>query len=448
MMLRYLQQGELRVEIETVGFIIHATGYSWKLPSMNRSFLPIGLLTFLFCQTALAAVVDVDVTIKSVDATARTISVTYEVNSVDNTIDLDVSRKAEIMLNGKATTLNSIKPTQKATISYEKEFQIVTKIEATGIETDSIQDVFRMTLQLSEFGDGNFRIEKTSKPPEDDFSGTPFKFSHWPHTKATKGQDGMFRLVHDFKDADELTALTWNKENLTVDKDSGTMIFASQSLPEGYAVKKGAVFCYGKKLRLPITVVCDIANQGGGLFAIHVYNQKLGLLNCTVLSKETNLDGPFDVVVGWNDLGKGEKQNITNLCDVKGIALDQPFDKQFRLPLPNAKIGESFLLDLIKGMGDEPTTVSRLEVRGRVAPMFGMELGEKGGMVFAKKVQSNKLAEKAGFQVGDVLLIINGKKPQTMQEAVDMMAQIPVGDDAVFTIKRGTETIKLQVTAE
>jgi hypothetical protein len=84
---------------------------------------------------------------------------------------------------------------------------VVTKIDATGEGTAPGKEVYRLTLQLSEYGDGKFRIEKTSNPPPDNFEGTPFALSRWPHTKAKKGKDGVIQLIHDFSDADDLQAL-------------------------------------------------------------------------------------------------------------------------------------------------------------------------------------------------------------------------------------------------
>ncbi len=86
----------------------------------------------LICQIAKAAVVEVDVTIKTVDVKARGITVTYETKLGQKSIDLDVSRKAEIMVNGKPGKLDAVRPGQKAKVSFEKELQIVTKITATG----------------------------------------------------------------------------------------------------------------------------------------------------------------------------------------------------------------------------------------------------------------------------------------------------------------------------
>ena len=69
-------------------------------------------------------------------------------------------------------------------------------------------------------------------------------------------------------------------------------------------------------------------------------------------------------------------------------------------------------------------------------------------MVFAGKVFPNGLAEKAGFQVGDIVSAINGKKPQTVQEAVDLLSRLPIGDEVVFTVRRGEKTEELRVVTE
>lgn len=90
----------------------------------------------LLSQPVSATVVEVDVTIKSVDARTRGISVSYEVKGEQKSLDLDVSRKAEITVNGKEATLDAVKPGQKGRVSYDKDLVVVTKIEATGDGTE------------------------------------------------------------------------------------------------------------------------------------------------------------------------------------------------------------------------------------------------------------------------------------------------------------------------
>ena len=97
----------------------------------------LGTVSVLVVNAVQAAVVEVEVTLKSVDVKARGITVVYETKLGQKTIELDVSRKAEIAVNGKEGSLDSLKPGQKAKVTYEKELQVVTKIDAEGTSTSS-----------------------------------------------------------------------------------------------------------------------------------------------------------------------------------------------------------------------------------------------------------------------------------------------------------------------
>ena len=315
--------------------------------------------------------------------------------------------------------------------------------------TAAARDVIRLTLRLSDTGDGKFRIEKTSQPPADEFSGTPFKFSNWPHTNATKGEDGTFRLVHDFSDADDLNVLAFDKPlNVTLDKQASGMVFTPGTLPEGIDSKKGAVFFYGKKLKLPLEIQCDIVDLGGGEFAVKLGDptRKLGLLQCSLAS--TDSSGPFEVATQWLEIGVGRKPHSTTLHRKKDVTLREPFEMPFSLPLPKNKINKAFQLGLYKSMGNSPATVARLEVRGQIALIFGLALTGKQGIIVANSIAPNSLAEKAGFQPGDVLTAINGKQPQSAIEAVDMLSRLPVGEEVKFTILRAKKKQELRVVAE
>ncbi|MCE5302617.1 MAG: PDZ domain-containing protein [Planctomycetaceae bacterium] len=416
---------------------------------MNRRTVVCVIVALLLVGTiARAETVEVDVTVKSVDVKSRAITVTYKTESGQKSIDLDVSRKAEITVNGEAGTLDSVKPGQKAKVTYEKELQVVTKIDATGEGTAPGKEVYRLTLQLSEFGDGKFRIEKTPNPPSDDFQGTPFNLNRWPKTKAKKGKDGIIQLVHDFSNADDLQVLLSQENNLSIDKDLGILAFAPKPRPNSDQ-QEAAVALYGKRMRLPLTLVFDIVENNAGRFIIQVSDpsRKFGVLECSILSGKDGGD-PSKLIVSWNESIADGKKNTTDLFTWNGGKIDQPIERTFRLPVPNAKIDQVFALLMVKGYGRGATKVSRLEVRGRLSPMFGLGMGEKNGMVFTHNIIPKGLVEKAGIQVGDVILAINGKKPQTMQEAVDMLSRVSIGDEVVFSIQRADETKELRVVAE
>jgi hypothetical protein len=83
-------------------------------------------LLLSFASAANAEVVTIEVTIKAVDATGRTVTATRK----SKTIELDVSRKAKVTINGKAGALDALAAGQTAKIDYHTDLEIITKIEA------------------------------------------------------------------------------------------------------------------------------------------------------------------------------------------------------------------------------------------------------------------------------------------------------------------------------
>jgi hypothetical protein len=91
------------------------------------------LLSFIVPVPAHAAVVTVDVTIKAVNPQSRGITVFYKTELGEKSIELDVSRKAEITVNGKEGTLDSLGQGLQAKVTFDKDLAVVTKIEAKGV---------------------------------------------------------------------------------------------------------------------------------------------------------------------------------------------------------------------------------------------------------------------------------------------------------------------------
>jgi hypothetical protein len=100
---------------------------------MNRH-VPTSIL--LLCSTlisqAVAEVVTIDVTVKAVDVAGRTITVTKLSKTKAKDIELEVGKTAKILAGRDEVSLESIRPGQKATVSYETELEVVTKIEING----------------------------------------------------------------------------------------------------------------------------------------------------------------------------------------------------------------------------------------------------------------------------------------------------------------------------
>ena len=102
---------------------------------IRRLFALSPLVTLVALLTAHAFgadVASVQCTIKSVDPTTRSVTVAYTAGTVEKSITLDVSRNAKITIKGQEATLDALTAGDKATVEYNKELAIVTKIEAAG----------------------------------------------------------------------------------------------------------------------------------------------------------------------------------------------------------------------------------------------------------------------------------------------------------------------------
>lgn len=86
------------------------------------------ILILLVATPALAETVQVEVVIREIKN--NTITVSYKTGLGESTIDLIVSPKAEVFVEGQKRNLRDLSAGTKATVHYNKDFEIVTKIEA------------------------------------------------------------------------------------------------------------------------------------------------------------------------------------------------------------------------------------------------------------------------------------------------------------------------------
>jgi hypothetical protein len=113
------------------------------------------IAALLGSQPVKAALTEIDSTIKSIDEKAHGITVIYQIDGNQKTIELDVSRKTEIIVNGSLGTLQLLRSGQKAKVSFDNELQIAITIKATGKGTVQLPanqeaaDTFQSDILLS-----------------------------------------------------------------------------------------------------------------------------------------------------------------------------------------------------------------------------------------------------------------------------------------------------------
>lgn len=307
----------------------------------------------------------------------------------------------------------------------------------------------RIRLEVSESGEGSFRTETTSEET-DAFPGTDLTLKHWPHTKVTKGRDGVLRFVHDFRRSDNLETMTLAgfSHDVAIDASQGVLAFTPGPMPKESDAKTASLFAYRRTVFLPFTLSCDIVQWGDGTFVMKVFDpmQQIGVIACSVSSSQQGRRRSYQTHVGGSQTSESGKKAAIELATHQSS--ERTFQRTFRLPWAGKKITEGFWIQLVLVNGEEPTTISRLEVRGRIASSFGMAMGTNDKGVFVHKVFPNTTAEAAGVKVGDVLKSIGGRSPKTAQEAVGVLGRLPLGEETVFVIERDGEPQTIRVVAE
>lgn len=409
---------------------------------MSRSPSVFVFLLLLVCQTARAAVVEVEVTIKSVDVKARGVTVIYETKLGQKTIDLDVSRKAEITINGNSGTLASLRPGQKAKVAFEKELQVVTKIDATGIGTAPGPEVVRFMLSISAFGDCVLKIGRTSTPISlaTTFDGRSTRLAYLPHAEVLKAPDGQFRIIHSFDHSDDLSRLFSLVQWARLDESVGALMMT---------VRKRQVtdVLYWSLLQLPVVICYDLLpmENGSGVSLSFVMGRGIGSLWID-LGQEN--DKPFAWAT-WFDHEDPKARKTVSMLDRTPFDLADGYTRQFRLPLPNTRIDETCSV-IFEAAGKDGMNASllRLLIQGRLHPVAGIYFKERMNMVFVQAVRPNSCLAKAGLQTGDVVLSINGQEPKSERDAVRLSARASIGDETRFKVRRGEEVLEVKMVVE
>jgi len=315
-------------------------------------------------------------------------------------------------------------------------------------------NICRLTLDVSETGFAKLGIERIAQPPTDDFAGTDMKLRGLPGAQVTKGANGVFRIVHDVREPLAREGVYFSGASfgdLLFDSKSGVMTMIPQRMPAGSDSATGAKFTYGRFLRFPIKVVCDVVQFGDEGFTIKIEDptRRLGLLQCKLWLKSGDCEQPFSCVAQWFEFDDNMKpKKWTDLFEDQAVRLVQPYEKEFVLPIAVTPITDRMLVGLGRIGGKTPSIISRIEVDGRLVPMAGLSAKGSGDTVFVERVLPNTPAKQAGFQDGDVILTINGRPVKRPLEFTEALSRLEVGDAAVFTIQRKTETRELQLVLE
>lgn len=124
------------------------------MPIPKRT-IPLSFCLIALTSLASADILTIEVTINSVDAKESMIAATRK----GRTLELEVSKSAEVIIDGKAGDLSALTSGQKAKIDYETNLGIITKIEVA--DPDSARPAL---VELAELNTGTYTVDPWISP--------------------------------------------------------------------------------------------------------------------------------------------------------------------------------------------------------------------------------------------------------------------------------------------
>lgn len=394
------------------------------------------LFSILFigiCLTAHAEVIELEGKVKSIDKESRTINILRKTPKGEKVLELEVAKKAG--------DLSEVDEGDSVSFSYDPDLELITKIAEQGQQPEKVasQKACRIRISLSDTGEASVEVE----PVEIALQGG----------KAQREDlgDGAWRLTHFFATAKDLKLFdsTFGQPlNAEVDSSKQRLVFAPKKSP---GFENPASKCvYPFRLRVPFEIELDVSTTAKeGWPFIQIYAMPRGTdMERPIFNFRTKSALKEGIVFDAWSSKMGVKEG-SHLVEETPIDLKAKWEKTFRLPVPNIKSQDFYTLTIGSlGPPTDKTFIHRLSVRGFPVPILGMSLDQKGDVVFVNKVLPKTLAAKAGAKEGDVVLSINGSKPSSTTNAVELMAKTGFGDTCEVSIKRGSEDLTLALKPE
>jgi hypothetical protein len=396
----------------------------------KRCLLSLSAVVFAFVSApALSEILELEGNVKAVDAADRTLSVERKTPKGNKTLELEVTKKAG--------DLSSLKVGDRITFSYDPDLEIVTKLGSgdAGEETASEKKRCRVTFSISEMGDCMLRVQRA--PPAAS------------ETSRVQQKDGTWVCQQAFDQPSDIKVFEGPYGpilNVRVNRNNKCLSFEPAQV-KGTAEKTSEVV-HPQKFRVPFEVSVDLAATGNRfLFFIQYLPTQSGQRHpvVTVKSGDAFADKVTVEMACIVRDAQGAPSAEAPLVEETSFSLEEPWEKRFRLPVPNVRSRDAYVVRL-GAKGESAVEMDSLTLTGLPLPSVGIKLGEKNGVVFAESVVSKSLAERAGIESGDVISAIRGKPATSGNEAVELLSNLPFGESSEITIQRGDSKKTIRVT--
>jgi Cu/Ag efflux protein CusF len=399
--------------------------------------LRLGILLALFCSGCSAAhaeVIDLEGTVKAIDASSRSITIERKTPKGTKTLELEVTRKTG--------DLAAVKVGDRISFSYDPDLELVTKIEVgyQPADTGSGPTACRVRIVMGDTGDASVEVQRVELSPKEG--------------KATRDNlgNGVWQVTHYFAKPNDLRLFDsplGKPVNAAVNPNRKALVLSPEKSP---GFENPAAQCrYPLRMRVPFEIEVDVtttAKEGWPFLQIYLMPLRDGMERPVFNFRTKSALEEGLVFDAWS--GKmGVKDEGTHVVTETKIDLQSEWQKTFRLPLPNIKNQDVYTLTIgALGPPADKTFIHRIAVKGFPVPLMGMQLDQSGDVVYAKAINPGLAAAKSGVQEGDVILAINGIKPLSRENAIELLAKTGFGEQCEITVKRGSEEVRVMLKPE
>lgn len=322
--------------------------------------------------------------------------------------------------------------------------------DGNGVSDSAIVETtngMHVSLSLNALGNGTVAIG-----PQINGNSLPVEFARRNVPGMEKSEffslgENKLVAIHDFADTDPVEKIfSFLQLHAKFDNQKSTIRLTPQPNPD-FDVAKVSQLIYGHKIGLPIDIQCDIADHECDGFAIKLYDAsgKWGMIQFKVFGKQ------LERQVSWVLKRPGKEPVFENLLeDKQAFEIKSGVQHDFKLPTFVSPPSEPLLVELaaFQVKRDAPsrsTTIRRFKVQGDLRPGFGIAFDSDKNGVFVKRVIAGSSAASAGLKDGDRIVRIAGRRPESVIQAVEQLAEYEIGEAVPFEVDREGEKIAIEV---
>ncbi len=397
---------------------------------------------FLFCVVAVLAtvahaeVLELEGTVKAVDATARTMTVERKTPKGTKTLELEVNRKAG--------DLSSVKVGDRITFSYDPDLELVTKLGGGGDTPSAIDQnpLCRIGFSVAADGTSSGFIEELKAVSGDEGR---------PASDRKQAGGGLWTITHRFPDraSCELyqTSLTGKGAAATfMPRMNAIELQPSEDVNGGWANLHSPY-----RLRLPATVVVDVEAIDRKAYLTLALKTWPTNSEINVLSEDGFRTCDVSHLFVTFSKERNTPPKITRAYENDGVSLKAGCRYEVK-PDPTMSLQEVWFTGVSSFLGPKKACkgirVKQISITARFAPMLGVGMKQEGEAVTVEQVMPRSLAEAAGIKAGDHIVSVAGKPVSQWQRAMQLLAVTEMGETWEIEVERDGKKKTFSIKAE